>query len=273
MRRRSSSALRSSTVPPSAKACSTRPDRGGRRERELLEAILDATPTGRNDFEGFATKRIYRLFAKTRAFDALATDPVLLAVVDGLRRAGAAQRADGHPDRSWRAGAGAAPRRQHLPDAPSPHPDVVLNTMWAFDDFTVGQRRHPVRARARHRWAPGPDAGRRRGGGRRRDARRAASPSTPAAIWHGGGANAHRPSTSGRDPGVRGRLAAAPGEPRHRAFRPGGRRHPSRGGSRNCSATTSYPPFMGYVDGRHPRRYLPGGDLAAEGTDSSGHRP
>jgi hypothetical protein len=48
---------------------------------ELLE-VLARTPTGRNDFEGFATQRIYALFAKTRAFDGLATSPLLEGVLE-----------------------------------------------------------------------------------------------------------------------------------------------------------------------------------------------
>ena len=37
--------------------------------RSSLVDVLGGTPTGRNDFEGFKTKRVYALFAKTRAFD------------------------------------------------------------------------------------------------------------------------------------------------------------------------------------------------------------
>src|ERR1700736_5965670 len=47
-----------------------------------LQRVLASTPTGRNAFEGFATKRIYRLFAKTRAFDNWAIHPVMLGVLD-----------------------------------------------------------------------------------------------------------------------------------------------------------------------------------------------
>src|SRR5688572_14359344 len=43
-----------------------------------LQPYREATPLGRNDFEGHATKRIYALFAKTRGFDELATHPLLL---------------------------------------------------------------------------------------------------------------------------------------------------------------------------------------------------
>jgi len=47
-----------------------------------LDRLLRTTRTGRNSFEGFGTQRIYALFAKTRVFDALATHPLLLGVLD-----------------------------------------------------------------------------------------------------------------------------------------------------------------------------------------------
>src|SRR5436305_267102 len=53
--------------------------------RDGLREVLDRTPTGRNDFEGYQTRRIYALFAKTRAFDGLALHPLLLGVLDAVR--------------------------------------------------------------------------------------------------------------------------------------------------------------------------------------------
>jgi hypothetical protein len=47
-----------------------------------LDRLLCTTRTGRNSFEGFSTQRIYALFAKTRVFDAVATHPLLLGVLD-----------------------------------------------------------------------------------------------------------------------------------------------------------------------------------------------
>ncbi len=43
--------------------------------RADLTRVLDETPTGRNDFEGHRTRRIYALFAKTRCFDEPAIHP------------------------------------------------------------------------------------------------------------------------------------------------------------------------------------------------------
>src|SRR5438105_3225978 len=53
-------------------------------KRAELTRILAETPIGRNDFEGFKTRRIYALFAKTRAFDEPATHPLVLGVLDRI---------------------------------------------------------------------------------------------------------------------------------------------------------------------------------------------
>src|SRR6202035_5663436 len=55
---------------------------GVRKARADLDRVLRITGTGRNSFEGLRTQRIYALFAKTRAFDVAATDPLLLGVLD-----------------------------------------------------------------------------------------------------------------------------------------------------------------------------------------------
>lgn len=219
-----------------------------------LERILEATPTGRNDFEGFATKRIYGLFAKTRLLDDLAIHPVLLGVLDRIL---------GHYQLSAPTGIQIGPgepaqilhRDDSIYPLPEPHGDVVLNTMWAFDPFSAenGATRFVPGS---HRW----EAGRR--------------PSTddpvvrnemPAGsvafytggIWHGGGANrTDRPRL-----GVILEYVAAWLRPQEN--------HvigvppevvatlPER--LQELLGYNIYPPFVGYVDGRHPRRFL-GGD-------------
>ena len=55
---------------------------GTQAARADLDRVLRTTRTGRNSFEGFDTQRIYALFAKTRVFDAAATHPLLLGVLD-----------------------------------------------------------------------------------------------------------------------------------------------------------------------------------------------
>ena len=103
--------------------------------RADLDRVLRSTRTGRNSFEGFDTQRIYALFAKTRVFDALATDPLLLGVLDQIL---------GHYQLSAPVGICIGPGEKaqvlHRDDAiypvPEPHPPLVVNTMWPLDEFT-----------------------------------------------------------------------------------------------------------------------------------------
>ena len=103
--------------------------------RDDLLRILETTPTGRNNFGGFSTRRVYAPFKKTRAFDAAAMHPLALGVLDRLL---------GHYQFSApvgiQIGPGEAAQALHRDEAiyplPRPHPPVVLNTMWPLDDFT-----------------------------------------------------------------------------------------------------------------------------------------
>src|SRR5260370_25547829 len=89
---------------------------------------LDATPSGRNAFEGLATQRVYALFAKTRTFDRAAVHPLLLQVLDQVL---------GHYQLSApvgiRIGPGECAQMLHRDDAvyplPQPCPPVVVKTM------------------------------------------------------------------------------------------------------------------------------------------------
>lgn len=101
-----------------------------------LARILETVPTGRNDFEGFSTQRIYALFAKTRTFDAQAIDPLLLGVVERVLGPGFLLSAPV----GISIGVGEKAQRLHRDDGvypvSRPHRELVLNTMWALDDFT-----------------------------------------------------------------------------------------------------------------------------------------
>lgn len=222
--------------------------------RDDLDRVLEATPTGRNDFEGHVTKRIYNLFAKTRAFDDLATHPVLLGVLDQLL---------GHYQLSAPTGIQIGPgepaqgvhRGDSIYPLPQPHGEVVVNTMWAFDDFSVANGATRFVAGS-HQWEPGrwptdddPVL----------DAEMAAGSVAfySGSIWHGGGAN----STDRPRLGVILEYAAAWLRPQENHVIGVGPELvatlPER--LQELLGYDIYPPFVGYVDGRHPRRFLPPG--------------
>ena len=220
--------------------------------RAELDRVLADTPTGRNDFEGFATKRVYRLFAKTRAFDEWAIHPTVLGVLDEIL---------GHYQLSAPAGIQIGPGEPaqvlHRDDSvyplPVPHPDVVLNTMWALDDFTVdnGATRFVPGS---HAWEPGRRA-------TLGDAVvQAEMPAGSVAfytgsIWHGGGANrTDRPRLGVILEYVAGWLR--PQENHVVGVAPATvAALPER--LQELLGYGIFPPFLGYVDGRHPRRFLP----------------
>jgi ectoine hydroxylase-related dioxygenase (phytanoyl-CoA dioxygenase family) len=217
-----------------------------------LEVLLDATPTGRNDFEGFATRRIYRLFGKTRAFDEWAIHPVVLGVLDAVL--GPCQLS---APTGIQIGPGEPAQVLHRDDSiyplPNPHADVVLNTMWALDDFTVDNGATRIVAGS-HRW----DRDRQPG-----SADRIVNAEMPAgsvvcyvgSLLHGGGAN----TTDRTRLGVILEYVAGWLRPQEN--------HvigvppevvatlPER--LQELLGYNIYPPFVGYVDGRHPRRFLP----------------
>ena len=218
--------------------------------RADLEAILERTPSGRDDFEGRRTQRVYALFAKTRTLDPLAIHPVVLAVLD---------RVLGHYQLSAPAGIAIGPGETaqplHPDDAiyplPRPHAELVVNVMWPLEDFTDANGATRI-VPGSHRWI---------------DERPDADTSTvsiemPAgtallylgSVWHGGGAN----RTDRTRLGVVLHYAAAwlrPVENHVLAVPPETARSlPTR--LQELLGYNIYPPFIGYVDGRHPRKLL-----------------
>ena len=227
------------------------PDADVRAAREDLNRVLEATRTGRNAFEGFSTQRIYALFAKTRTFDRAAVHPLLLEVLDRVLR---------HYQLSApvgiRIGPGENAQILHTDDMiypiPRPHPPVVVNSMWPLDEFTEenGATRFVAGS---HRW----EAGRLPNGD---DPVSVATMSPGSAmiylgsLWHGGGAN--RTNTSRL--GVILEYAAAWLRPQENHClavpRSTVRQLPER--LQELLGYNIYPPFLGYVDGSHPRRVL-----------------
>ncbi len=209
-----------------------------------------ANPLGRNDFEGFVTKRVYALFAKVRGFDELAAHPLLLGVLD---------RVLGHYQLSGPVGIDIGPNETpqglHRDDVvypiPWPHQQVVLNTMWALDDFTVDNGATVI-VPGSHRTSPAdkpPDD----------DAITATMPAGSVmfyvgTVWHGGGAN----HTDERRLGVILEYAAAwlRAQENHVTAVPVEVMRTLEPRLQELLGYNIFPPFLGYVDGRHPRRAL-----------------
>jgi len=218
--------------------------------RTDLERILETTPYGRDDFEGHKTRRIYALFAKTRALDAAAIHPIVLAALD---------RALGHYQLSAPTGIEIGPGETAQPLHPDdaiyplarPHQEIVVNAMWPLCDFTA-ENGGTVLVPGSHRWAnelPGPDSPK-------------ITIEMPAGslliysgnLWHGGGANhTDRPrlgvvlhySASWLRP-VENHVLAVP--------QAVVRTLPER--LQELLGYNIRPPFIGYVDGRHPKKVL-----------------
>ncbi|MBS1847565.1 MAG: phytanoyl-CoA dioxygenase family protein [Actinobacteria bacterium] len=219
--------------------------------RDELAPNREATPSGRNDFEGYTTRRIYALFAKVRGFDDLATDPRVLGVLDAILGPSYQLSAPVGID----IGPGEAPQMIHRDDLiyplTHPHPEVVVNTMWALDDFTEANGATMVIPGSQHREPDDPP-----------DASDAIAATMPAgsvmfylgSLWHGGGAN----RTDTRRLGVileyvvgwlraqENHVLAVPTD----VVREVPERLAELLGYNIC------PPFIGYVDGRHPLRSL-----------------
>jgi ectoine hydroxylase-related dioxygenase (phytanoyl-CoA dioxygenase family) len=221
------------------------------RVRTGLREVLDRTPTGRNGFEGYRTRRIYALFAKTRAFDALAVHPLLLGVLDHVigpsYQLSAPTGIEIGPDEQAQV--------LHTDDGiyplPRPHPEVVLNSMWALDDFTESNGATRV-VPGSHRWTDR----------RPVDPDETVTVTMPAGsvlfilgnLWHGGGANrTDRPRLGVLLEYAAGWLRA---QENHVIGVPPDIVRSLEPRLQELLGYGIHPPFVGYVDGRHPRRFL-----------------
>ena len=218
--------------------------------RAELQGLFAATPYGRDDFEGRGTRRVYGLFAKTRALDAMAIHPMVRDALD--RVLGPAQLS---APTAIEIGPGERAQPLHPDDAiypiPRPHAELVVNVMWPFDDFTEANGATRV-VPGSHRWIeerPDPNT----------ETVAVEMPAGSAmlyvgSLWHGGGAN----TTMQPRVGVVLHYAVSwirPVENHVLAVpRDVVRKLPER--LQELLGYNVYPPFLGYVDGRHPRRVL-----------------
>ncbi|AKC38984.1 phytanoyl-CoA dioxygenase [Mycolicibacterium phlei] len=205
---------------------------------------------GRNGFEGHTTQRVYSVLNKTRACDRIADHPRVLALLDRLflpnYLLSMLQVINILP--------GEQAQMLHTDDGfyPIPRPRAGLGaaTIWAIDDFTADNGATDIVAGS-HLW------------GDRRPQEAEREPVVmkagscvffPGTLWHGGGAN--------RSGAARLALTAQYCEPWLRpqeAFTLSMTRDTVRAVSEDIRRMLGYsihPPFIGQVDGMHPKRLL-----------------
>ncbi|HEY1740080.1 MAG TPA: phytanoyl-CoA dioxygenase family protein [Acidimicrobiia bacterium] len=107
------------------------------RIRQELAPFLERAPFGRNDFEGLRSQRLYALLAKTPAVSELVIHPAVLGVLDELLDPSYLLSANiainVHP--------GETAQMLHADDGfvhlPRPRRAVGVSAVWAIDDFTA----------------------------------------------------------------------------------------------------------------------------------------
>ena len=231
-------------------------------KRASLAPLLDQAPFGHNSFLGGRTRRVYGLPAKVRSFDDALLDPVVLGVAErvlGHHQLCVTTAIEIHP--------GEAAQTLHADDGVYPLPTslgpLTLNSMWALDDFTLANGATRL-VPGSHRWP---------------EKRLAESDELVVAemsagsvllylgsLLHGGGANRSD----------RARLGVIleysvgwirPQENLGLAYPPDLVRDlPER--LQELLGYNLYPPFLGFVDGKHPRELLR--PLRDDGRDTNG---
>ena len=228
----------------------------------LNEAELDAVRValapefahgyrGRNPFEGHRTQRVYCLVAKSRAFDRLILDPLLLEVTERVLGPNFLLTAT----LAIKLEPGETAQDFHTDDGfyrvPRPRPPVSVSTLWAVDAFTDDNGATLIYPGS-HRW-----------GDERPEKLPDAVTATMTAgsvlvyygtLVHAGGAN----RTSGERLGISIQYAAAWARQQENFMMAigvdGARALPPR--LQELIGYSIHPPFMGMIDGRHPRKLL-----------------
>lgn len=240
------------------------------RIRAALAPFLDRNIRGRNEFEGVATNRVYAMLAKSPVFADLVAHPLALSFVEAdlgpdclLSACLAIKLHPGETAQPW-----------HYDDShyawPRPRPSLGVSAFWAIDETTVENGATEIIPKS-HLWgdelvagsvAPAHFSSKTSGGddpGARGDAFVAAmAPGSlmiaKGTLWHRGGANrsgaARLIITPQYCPGW-----TRPLENMSLAVPPAvAKTLPAR--AQELLGYSIRPPFMGYVDGRHPKRLL-----------------
>lgn len=240
------------------------------RIREALSPYLAQNIRGRNDFEGLATNRVYAMLAKSPVFADLAAHPLALSFAERdlgedclLSACLAINLMPGETAQPW-----------HYDDShygwPRPRPSLGVSAFWAIDAMT-GDNGATEILPGSHLWAEETIEGavspedfartelRDRDPGARPDAMKVVVPAgslmlIKGTLWHRGGANRSKTPrliiTPQYCPGW-----TRPLENMALAVPPAiAKTLPVR--AQELLGYSIRPPFMGYVDGRHPKRLL-----------------
>jgi len=237
--------------------------------RAALAPHLARNLKGRNDFEGEKTNRVYALLAKSPVFAELAIHPLALAFAEAELGSSCLLSAllaiNLHP--------GETVQPWHFDDGgvkiPRPRPAMGISTFWAIDDTTELNGATEI-IPGSHLWdgqivdgavQPSDFAhkGAERDKGERPDAIKMVMPSgslgiTKGTLWHRGGANrSDRPRLiitpqycAGWVRQLENMALAVPADVAAQL--------PER--ARELIGYSIHPPFMGHVNGLHPRRLL-----------------
>lgn len=240
--------------------------------RAALAPYLRGEYPGRNDFEGLKTERVYGLLGKDPLFAELIADPLVMdlcgAVLAENFLLSACLAINIHP--------GETPQPFHFDDSfykiPRPRPTYGLSTFWAIDDFTADNGATEI-IPGSHKWGtrsphdgasfdPSQDISRFGEPTETIDHPDAQPVVMPAGslmvcmgtLWHRGGANRSQAPRLGITPQycvawarqIENMILAVPPEM--------AARYPQR--VQELIGYSMHPPFMGFVDGRHPAKVL-----------------
>ena len=237
-----------------------------------LKPHLDENVAGRNDFEGLKSNRIYGMLAKDPVFAELCVHPLALAFAERdlgpsclLSACLAINLQPGESVQPWHTDDG------HIDIAP-PHDTFKISTFWALTDTTEQNGATEVLPGS-HRWSLDDFAGALKGEdfanrevrdasddpGYREDALKVTMPAGSLMIakgnlWHRGGANHSEENRliitpqycKGWARPLENMMAVVPRETAAAM--------PER--LQELIGYSIHPPFMGYVDGVHPRKLL-----------------
>jgi ectoine hydroxylase-related dioxygenase (phytanoyl-CoA dioxygenase family) len=220
--------------------------------RDAMRPEFELGFHGRNPFEGHSTQRVYCLVAKSRAFDRLILDPLVLELSEAVLGANFLLTAT----LAIKLEPGESAQDFHSDDGfyrlPRPRPPVSLSTLWAIDEFT-DDNGATLLYPGSHRWGDGAPSG------QVPDA--VAATMTPGSVLlyygtliHAGGAN----TSAGERLGVSIQYTTAWARQQENFMMAlgvdGARELPPR--LQELIGYSIHPPFMGMIDGRHPKKLL-----------------